>query len=180
MIAKAVGLQPGVRPTVVDATAGLGRDAFVLAQLGCQVTLIERNPLIAALLEDGLQRAAADADVAAIVSRMRLLRGDAIALLNTWPDEVPQVVYLDPMFPHRDKSALVKKEMRLFRPVVGDDDDAPALLDAALALATHRVVVKRARKAPAIAGPKPTLVLEGNSSRFDIYPKKSLKSKAGT
>ena len=83
------------------------------------------------------------------------------------------------MFPHRDKSALVKKEMRLFRPVVGDDDDAPALLEAALALATHRVVVKRARKAPAIAGPKPAFVLEGNSSRFDIYPKKSLKVKAG-
>ncbi len=179
MIAKAVGLLPGVRPSVVDATAGLGRDAFVLAQLGCPVTLIERNPLIAALLEDGLQRAAQDAEVATIVGRMRLLCGDAIVRLNAWPDEVPQVVYLDPMFPHRDKSALVKKEMRLFRPVVGDDGDAPALLEAALALATHRVVVKRARKAPAIAGPKPAFALEGNSSRFDIYPKKSLKVKAG-
>lgn len=179
MIAKAVGLQPGVRPTVLDATAGLGRDAFVLAQLGCPVTLIERNPLIAALLEDGLARAASDADVAGIAGRMHLVCGDAIALMQAWRDEVPQVVYLDPMFPHRDKSALVKKEMRLFRPVVGDDEDAPALLEAALALATHRVVVKRARKAPAIAGPKPTLALEGNSSRFDIYPKKSLKAKTG-
>lgn len=178
MIAKAVGLQPGIRPTVVDATAGLGRDAFVLAQLGCAVTLIERNPLIAALLEDGLQRAMVDTEVASIVAHMRLLCGDAIELLRQWQAEPPQVVYLDPMFPHRDKSALVKKEMRLFRPVVGDDDDAPALLEAALALATHRVVVKRARKAPAIAGPKPAYVLEGNSSRFDIYPKKSLKAKA--
>ncbi|MFT3847363.1 MAG: class I SAM-dependent methyltransferase [Propionivibrio sp.] len=182
MIAKAVGVQPGIRPTLVNATAGLGRDAFVLAQLGCPVTLIERHPLIAALLEDGLRRAAADADVAAIVGRMRLLCGDAIALLRTWQGELacdpPQVVYLDPMFPHRDKSALVKKEMRLFRPVVGDDDDAPALLEAALALATHRVVVKRARKAPAIAGPQPAFVLEGNSSRFDVYAKKSLRAKA--
>lgn len=177
MIAKAVGLQPGVRPTLLDATAGLGRDAFVLAQLGCAVTLIERNPLIAALLEDGLQRAANDAEVAPIVARMRLLCGDAIALLSAWSDDAPQVVYLDPMFPHRDKSALVKKEMRLFRPVVGDDDDAPALLEAALAVATHRVVVKRARKAPAIAGLKPAYALEGNSSRFDIYPRKSLKAK---
>jgi 16S rRNA (guanine1516-N2)-methyltransferase len=177
MIAKAVGLQPGVRPTVLDATAGLGRDAFVLAQLGCAVTLIERQPLIAALLEDGLQRALSDFDVAPIVAQMHLLRGNAIELMRDWAGEPPQVIYLDPMFPHRDKSASVKKEMRLFRPLVGDDDDAPALLAAALALATHRVVVKRPRKAPAIAGEKPGYVLEGNASRFDIYPKKALKAK---
>jgi 16S rRNA (guanine1516-N2)-methyltransferase len=82
------------------------------------------------------------------------------------------------MFPQRDKSAQVKKEMRLFRPLAGDDDDAPALLAAALALATHRVVVKRPRKAAAITGEKPGYTLEGKSSRFDIYPKKSLKAKA--
>ena len=176
MIAKAAGLQPGVRPSVLDATAGLGRDAFVLAQLGCPVTLIERQPLIAALLEDGLRRARADAEVGAIVARMRLLRGDAIEAMRAWEGEAPQVIYLDPMFPHRDKSAQVKKEMRLFRPLAGADDDAPALLAAALALATHRVVVKRPRKAPAIAGATPGYALEGNSSRFDIYPKKSLKA----
>nr|GEX53122.1 hypothetical protein [Tanacetum cinerariifolium] len=85
------------------------------------------------------------------------------------------VIYLDPMFPHREKTALVKKEMRLFRPLVGDDMDAPALLEAALALASHRVVVKRPRKAPCIAGAKPSYALDGKSSRYDIYPKKALK-----
>ena len=179
MIAKAVGIQPGVRPLLLDATAGLGRDAFILAELGCTVTMIERQPVIAALLEDGLQRALGDPAVAEIIAAMRLLGGDAIALMRAWTAEPPQVVYLDPMFPHRDKSALVKKEMRLFRPLVGDDDDAPALLEAALELATHRVVVKRSRKAPAIAGSAPGYVLEGKSSRFDIYPKKSLKAKPG-
>lgn len=178
MIARAVGIQPGVRPAVLDATAGLGRDAFVLAQLGCAVTLIERQPVIAALLEDGLSRASADGEIAAIVAQMRLLHGDAIALMRRWAEVPPQVIYLDPMFPHRDKHALVKKEMRLFRPLAGDDDDAPALLAAALALATHRVVVKRPRKAAAIAGEKPGYVLEGKSSRFDVYPKKTLKVKA--
>ena len=177
MIAKAVGIAPGIRPTMIDATAGLGRDAFVLAELGCAMTLIERQPLIAALLEDGLQRASADPEVGPIVARMKLLCGNAIELLSAWNDEEPQVIYLDPMFPHRDKSALVKKEMRLFRPLAGDDDDAPALLDAALALATHRVVVKRPRKAPAIAGKPPGYALEGKSSRFDIYPMKSLKAR---
>ncbi|MCF7202087.1 class I SAM-dependent methyltransferase [Pseudomonas sp. JM10B5a] len=176
MIAKAVGVQPGVRPQVLDATAGLGRDAFVLATLGCPVTLIERQPIIAALLEDGLLRAAGDAEVAPIVARMRLLQGDAIALMGAWGEAPPQVIYLDPMFPHRDKSALVKKEMRLFRPFVGDDLDAPALLAAALQLASHRVVVKRPRKAPVIEGARPAYSLEGKSSRYDIYPKKKLGS----
>ena len=175
MIAKAVGIQSGVRPRILDATAGLGRDAFVLASLGCEVSLIERQPLVAALLEDGLARAARDPEVAAIVAQMRLLTGNAVELMRTWQDEAPQVIYLDPMFPHRDKSALVKKEMRLFRPLVGDDLDAPALLEAALALASHRVVVKRPRKAPCIDGPKPSHQLEGKSSRYDIYPKKALK-----
>ncbi|WP_371915311.1 class I SAM-dependent methyltransferase [Pseudomonas sp. PA27(2017)] len=174
MIAKAVGIAQGIRPRVLDATAGLGRDAFVLASLGCQVDLIERQPLIGALLEDGLQRAAADAEVASIVARMRLLQGNAIELMAGWQGEAPQVIYLDPMFPHRDKSALVKKEMRLFRPFVGDDLDAPALLEAALKLASHRVVVKRPRKAPVIEGAKPGYALEGKSSRYDIYPLKKL------
>ncbi|WJN58429.1 class I SAM-dependent methyltransferase [Pseudomonas sp. SO81] len=175
MIAKAVGVQPGVRPSVLDATAGLGRDAFVLASLGCAVTMSERQPIIAALLEDGLARAARDAEVAPIAAQMRLLQGNAIELMRDWQGEPPQVIYLDPMFPHRDKSALVKKEMRLFRPLVGDDLDAPALLEAALALASHRVVVKRPRKAPIIEGAKPSYALEGKSSRYDIYPKKALK-----
>lgn len=173
MIAKAVGVGTGIRPSVLDATAGLGRDAFVLATLGCAVTLIERQPLIAALLEDGLRRATGDEEVGAIVARMTLLKGNAIELMRKM-DEALQVIYLDPMFPHRDKSALVKKEMRIFRPLVGDDPDAPALLEAALGLASHRVVVKRPRKAPPIEGAKPSYSLDGKSSRYDIYPKKAL------
>ncbi|WP_028634890.1 class I SAM-dependent methyltransferase [Pseudomonas parafulva] len=176
MIAKAVGIAQGIRPQVLDATAGLGKDAFVLASLGCRMTLIERQPLIAALLEDGLARAQRDEEVGPIVARMRLLTGNAIERMRGWEGEPPQVIYLDPMFPHRDKSALVKKEMRVFRPLVGDDLDAPALLEAALALASHRVVVKRPRKAPIIDGPNPSHSLEGKSSRYDIYPKKALKA----
>jgi len=178
MIAKAVGIQPGVRPLVLDATAGLGRDAFLLAQLGCSVTLIERHPLIGALLVDGMERALADSEVGPIIQRMHLRLGNAIELIRGWSDEPPQVIYLDPMFPHRDKSSLVKKEMRVFRPLVGGDDDAPELLQAALELATHRVVIKRPRKAPSVDGRPPGYVLEGKSSRYDIYPKKALKPKS--
>jgi len=177
MIAKAVGIQPGVRPALLDATAGLGRDAFLFAQLGCQVTLIERHPLVGALLADGLARALGDPEVGPIVQRMDLRLGNAIDLMRNWSAEPPQVIYLDPMFPHRDKSSLVKKEMRVFRPLVGSDDDAAQLLEAALALATHRVVVKRPRKAPGIEGAPSGYVLEGKSSRYDIYPRKALKAR---
>ena len=174
MIAKAVGLRPGVRPRVLDATAGLGRDAFVLAQLGCTLCLIERQPIVAELLADALARAQDDPEVGPIVARMRFLPGDAIAAMRAWSDEAPEVIYLDPMFPERDKSALVKKEMRLFKALVGGDDDAPELLAAALALASHRVVVKRPRKAPAVAGRPPSHVQEGKSSSYDIYALKAL------
>ena len=110
---------------------------------------------------------------------MHLAHGDAtreLAALVAASGVAPQVVHLDPMFPHREKSALVKKEMRLFRELAGDDDDAPRLLEAALDVATHRVVVKRPRKAPPIAGPAPQHVIEGKTSRYDLYVHRSLKA----
>ena len=177
MVARAVGIRGAVRPRVLDATAGLGRDAFVLAALGCEVTLIERQPVIAALLDDGLQRARqAGGEVAEIAARMQLLHGDAIELMAGWGWVPPEVIHLDPMFPQRQKSALVKKEMRLFRPLAGDALDAPQLRAAAIHVASHRVAVKRPRKAPAIDGPAPSAQLSGQSSRYDIYGKKKLGS----
>jgi 16S rRNA (guanine1516-N2)-methyltransferase len=175
LVAKAVGLQK-TRATlhVVDATAGLGQDAFVLASLGCRVTLFERNPVIHALLADGLARAALNVDCEAIVARMRLLEGSSIDWLLNSDAEAADIVYLDPMFPHRDKSALVKKEMQVFRTIVGDDEDSGQLLAGALERARYRVVVKRPRKAPAIEGPEPTTRIEGKSSRYDVYSIKAL------
>ena len=119
----------------------------------------------------------ADPDTAEIAARLRLAHGDAsgeLADLVAASGVAPQVVHLDPMFPHREKSALVKKEMRLFRELAGDDADAPRLLEAALDVATHRVVVKRPRKAPPIEGPPPRHVLEGKTSRYDLYVHRSL------
>ena len=176
LVAKACGLSKGVTPCIVDATAGLGRDAFVLASLGAQVLLIERVAAIAALLEDGLKRASRHSDTVDIVARMTLRHGDAaqsLAELVASAHFSPQVIHLDPMFPHREKSALVKKEMRLFRELAGDDNDAPRLLEAALDVATHRVVVKRPPKAPYLAERKPQLSIAGKAVRFDIYPLKA-------
>lgn len=179
LVAKAIGLQKTRAPLhVVDATAGLGQDAFVLAGLGCRVTLFERNPVIHALLADGLARAALNTDCAPIIARMTLRAGSSRAWLESLgeseDEDVADIVYLDPMFPHRDKSALVKKEMQVFRTVVGDDDDSGELLAAALKAAIYRVVVKRPRKAPSIEGPEPATRIEGKSSRYDIYPLKAL------
>ena len=175
LVARAVGLQKTkTRLHVLDATAGLGQDAFVLASLGCQVTLFERNPVIHALLADGLARAALNVECAEVVARMQLRAGSSIEWLNKAEQPAVDVVYLDPMFPHRDKAALVKKEMQVFRQVVGDDDDSGQLLAAALQNARYRVVVKRPRKAPAVTGPEPTTRVEGKSSRYDIYSIKAL------
>lgn len=175
-IAKAIGVQGAKRPTVLDVTAGLGGDAFVLASLGCYVQLVERQPVVRALLADGLQRLKGDTELAELGQRLALLPGHAMQVLTDWQaEDVPQVVYLDPMFPHTGKSAQVKKEMALFRHLVGADEDADQLLQPALHLASHRVVVKRPRLAPDLAAQKPTYSLAGKANRFDIYVKQAFK-----
>lgn len=171
-VVKACGLLKAPAPLCVfDATAGLLRDACVLAAAGATVWVGERSPVIAALIADGLARAAADPALRDLAARLQFQPGDSRARLEALADapERPDVVYLDPMFPHRDKSALVKKEMRVFRGVVGEDADADALLAPALRAARRRVVVKRPRHAPWLAGRKPALAQEGRSARFDIY-----------
>ncbi|WP_442800689.1 class I SAM-dependent methyltransferase [Shewanella sp. AS1] len=173
-IAKAVGLKQGVNPTVVDGTAGLGRDAFVLASLGCKVTMIERNPVVAALLEDGLRRAYQDSDIGEWMrERMTLVHGSSLTDLADIGEQV-DVVYLDPMYPHREKSALVKKEMRVFQSLVGADLDADGLLTPALALASKRVVVKRPDYADDLDGIKPSTRIETKKNRFDVYVKAAM------
>jgi len=175
MIARAIGIKGAIRPKVLDATAGLGRDAFVLASLGCQVQMIEREPILAALLEDGLNRAAQDESTAAIIQRIDLIEGDACRLMQGWTAEPPEVIYLDPMFPQQKQSAAVKKDLNLLRLLLENQaQDDSALLAAALNLASHRVVVKRPRKAPSLANLAPALSLTGKSCRFDIYPKQKL------
>ncbi len=168
-VAKAVGIKGSYRPNVVDATAGLGRDAFVLASLGCHVRMLERNPVVAALLDDGLARGYRDEEIGPwLRERMTLLHASSLtALADLTPK--PEVVYLDPMYPHKQKSALVKKEMRVFQGLVGPDDDADGLLEPARRLATKRIVVKRPDYAPPMAGIAAQAALPTKSHRFDIY-----------
>lgn len=165
---KAVGLKGGNNPHIVDATAGLGRDAFLLASLGARVTLIERNNHMHELLQDGLDRARCESDdYANIISRMTLLHGDAKNLLPTLN---PEIILIDPMHPPRVKSALVKKELRMIREIVGSDPDAKELMDIALATAKSRVVLKWPMKAGPMAGlPTPSHQIVGKSTRYDVF-----------
>lgn len=168
LIARAVGIKSGIKLRVLDATAGLGRDAFVLACLGCKLHLLERSPIVAELLEDGLERAKSDPAFANI--DMQLTVCNAISYMKHINSaHKPDVVYLDPMYPAIGKSALAKKEMRILRRIVGLDLDVDKLLQASLKTALKRVVVKRPRLAPQIPGSKPSLVFTGKSSRFDVY-----------
>lgn len=170
-IAKAIGIKKDYLPTVIDATAGLGRDAFVLASLGCKVRLVERHPVVRLLLQDGLQRAYADKEIGEMMQQnMQLLTVQHIAQLQPEID-FADAVYLDPMYPHKQKSALVKKEMRVFQHLVGADTDADNLLEPALKLAKKRVVVKRPDYADFLALHSPNFSRETKNHRFDIYVK---------
>ncbi|MBJ6135764.1 class I SAM-dependent methyltransferase [Ochrobactrum sp. Q0168] len=169
-LAKAVGFTGSVTPQIVDATAGLGRDAFLLASLGARVTLIERSEKMHALLAEGLARAAAEGGpYAETVARMTLLHGDSCELL---PELTPQVVLVDPMHPPRGNTALVKKEMRQIREIVGTDPDAEKLMQVALEVALNRVVLKWPLRAAPMSGlRKPSHQILGKSTRYDVFVK---------
>lgn len=169
---KAAGVRPGQPLKVIDATAGLGQDSFMFANAGCQVLMLERSSLLHALLEDGLRRAlnSADTRVRDAAARMQLLLADSLVVnLDALP-LVPDVIYLDPMFPQRRrKSARVKKNMFMLQQLLDEEPPEEGLLEKALLAARKRVVVKRPRIAGFLDGCKPSFQMTGTSSRFDIY-----------
>jgi len=170
-LARAVGMKAGFSPDIFDATAGLGRDGFVLASLGSRVTLCERSPLVAALLHDALRRAADDSTIGAwIEDRLQLVNADAgHYLLKLAEAQRPQVVYIDPMYPPGKSHAQAKKGMRALQQLVGPDLDSEALLDSALQTAGRRVVVKRPHRAGWIHDRKPDTSIASKKTRYDIY-----------
>jgi 16S rRNA (guanine1516-N2)-methyltransferase len=167
-LAKAVGLKAKQTLSVLDTTAGLGVDSFVLACLGAQVTAIERHPLLAALLADGLRRLDDAGDP--VAKHLCFIHAEAQTYLPSLAEtSFPDVIYLDPMYPSSKKSALHKQSMRLLRELVGDDNDASTVLTTALFYAQQRVVVKRPRLAPLLSPHQPHHQLLGKAARFDIY-----------
>lgn len=172
-VARATGMKSATKINILDATAGLGEDSFILATLGANITMIERNPLIYLILNDALERGRSDASLEPIISRMQLISDDSINYLDNSINY--DVVYMDPMFPDKNKTALNKKEMRLFRAIAGKDEDADMLFTKALTIAGKRVVVKRPAKSEYMLGKKPEFSIEGKASRFDVYIVNNIK-----
>lgn len=167
LLVRAARIKGLAHPTVIDATAGLGEDSLLLAAAGFEVTLCERDPVIAALLADTLARAAQDERVAGYAAYMHLVPGDAIEMLGRL-DEAPDVVFLDPMFPEKRKRAATNKKLQLFQQLESPCVDEEALMAAALAARPRKVVVKRPLKGPYLAGVKPSSSLAGKVVRYDV------------
>ncbi len=168
LLVKAAGITSVYKPTILDATAGFGSDAFVLATKGCQVIMLERSPIVAALLQDGLNRALENHSLRDIISNMRLINIDSISYLKTLIEN-PDVIYLDPMFPLRKKSACVKKEMSALQKLLDPRDNIEELFQLAIQQAKKHVIVKRPKLAPSLTDRKPNFQLKGKSCRFDVY-----------
>lgn len=180
-IAKAIGLKHGNRPAVLDVTAGLARDAFILAGLGCSMTLVERSPVLYTLLCDGIRRGLTNETAAEILRNLtNLVNADArLYLDHMHAESKPDVIYMDPMYPERKKSALVKKDMQILQHLLTEPDDAAQLLETALTHARKRVVVKRPVHAPALAGPTPSVAINSKKTRYDVYVIEAFQAVAG-
>lgn len=167
LLVRAARTRGVATPTAVDATAGLGEDSLLLAAAGFTVTMFEKDPVIAALLRDALDRAANDSRLAGAVARMTLVEGDSVAGLRKLGFS-PDVVFLDPMFPERTKSAAVKKKFQLLHHLERPCEDEEGLLAAALSARPRKVVIKRPPKGPWLAGAKPSHSLTGKAVRYDV------------
>lgn len=178
LLVRAARVKGVDQPRAIDATAGFGEDALLLAAAGFHVQLFEHDPVISALLADGLARAAADPQLSPIVARMRLNSGDsvqALAARASMDVAKPDVVYLDPMFPARQKSAAVKKKFQLLHHLEAPCTDEEGLLRAAIACGPRKVVIKRPVKGPYLAGIKPSYSIDGKAVRYDCIVPASMK-----
>jgi len=163
LLLKATGINKNRNLNILDATAGLGRDAFIMACRGAKVTMLERHPIIALLLEDALNRLKAVETIA-----LHLIQADSISYMKDL-NELPDVIYLDPMYPGKHKSALVKKEMQFLQALIVNTYDEDKLLFTALEKAKKRVVVKRPKAAAFLGENKPSFSLSSKNHRFDVY-----------
>ncbi len=159
----------GEQPLAIDATAGFGEDSLLLAAAGFRVILYEYNTVIAALLEDALLRAKASEDMPLLkkaAERMRLVNGDSIEAMQHLQEQ-PDVILLDPMFPAREKTGLIKKKFqllqRLEQPCVAEAD----MLEAAISAHPHKIVIKRPIKGPELAGRRVDYSIKGKAIRYD-------------
>lgn len=159
-------------PTAVDATAGMGEDAFLLAACGYSVTLFEQNPVIAALLKDALRRAKKHPDLKEIAQRMQLMEGNSIELLPKL-GLVPDLIYLDPMFPARQKSGLIGKKLQLIQKLEQPCVEEEALLNMAIGIQPKKIIIKRPLKGANLAGRTPSYSVKGKAIRYDciVLPK---------
>ncbi len=170
-IARAIGLKHGNTPSVLDITAGLARDAFVLACLGCKLTLVEQSLALYTLIDDGIRRGLANPASAEVLQNfMNLVYADSVLCMEHMDREKkPDVIYIDPMYPERKKSALVKKDMQILQRLLGKDENAEALLKTALDCAGKRVVVKRPIHAETVGDIKPDTSISSKKTRYDVY-----------
>ena len=178
LLVRAARIKGVEAPRAIDATAGFGEDALLLAAAGFHVQLFEQDPVIAALLTDGLARAADHPQLAPIVARMRVTPGDSIQAFKACAAAnaaAPDVVYLDPMFPTRTKSAAVKKKFQLLHHLEAPCANEEELLRAAIAVNPRKVVIKRPAKGPLLAGIKPSYSIAGKAVRYDCITPASVK-----
>lgn len=164
LLAKALGASKGVK-SVLDLSVGMGIDSVFLAQLGFQVTGVERSPVLFALLSEALARTQQQPGLVSY----QLHHADSYDFLTSHRGQMAvDAIYFDPMYPHKKKTALPKQEMLVFRELVGHDEDAARVLQAALQWPCQRVVVKRPLQAEPLL-PGMSHSFEGKIVRYDMY-----------
>lgn len=165
---KALGLKKHPKPRVLDAMAGLGKDAFLMASAGCSVQMLEKSLIVHAMLEDGLERLSVGMGA---TPRFSLAVRCTDFLSCDYIKGDFEIVYLDPMYSLVGRKSRAKKDMDRLHDLVGigNQEQEQSQLEKACGIAERRVIIKRPKNAPDFAAKKPDISYRGSSSRFDVY-----------
>ena len=168
---KACGVNKKDKINVLDCTAGLCRDSFILANNNCDVVAVEKNKVVYALLQDGFERGYKNENIKKVLDNIRLINDDSVNFLRT-TENVFDCIYLDPMFDKSKKSRLVKKEMQFFHNLIEESNDKQELFYLALKRTKNRVVVKRPLHSDFLVNDiKVSFQVKGKTIRYDVYVK---------
>lgn len=160
---KAIGYGGESSKRILDCTGGLGHDAFILALLGQNVTVVDKNKGLCILFELALESLPQTSYFLEAKERITIINDNSASFIDKLLDY--DVVYIDPMF--KDKGTAGRSGvMSLISDYLDDFTDVSDVL---IRYKFNRMVIKRQKQFKQSGNGSPSFILSGKSINFHVF-----------